>query len=305
MLDADLASSDVEQFRALLRDGSPGCARARCRASCRRAARRLRSAFARVRPVADGASWRAAASADRRGGANGGSVHGKRRRRGRHRGARTTGGLEPSNERAQRDLMEALARQGRYTDALRQYRVCREALRRDLDVAPEPATEALYRELTRRRRAVAADDASIDVRVETLAAVDTTPPGGPVATIGRPRSRRGDDLARGGDTRRTYRRCRRRRRRPRSGAQRAHGGAHARRVGGRAPRRPSRPADRGRDARGFRARRGGRQRSRARRSAPRSSSPQPTNRGPRGVRGSRLASRRGRCCRPPARRRSL
>src|SRR4029453_13444989 len=74
--------------------------------------------------------------------------------------------IEPSNERAQRDLMQALARQGRYTDALRQYRVCREALRRDLDVAPEAATESLHRELMRRRRAVAADDAGIDVEVE-------------------------------------------------------------------------------------------------------------------------------------------
>ncbi len=49
--------------------------------------------------------------------------------------------IEPTNERAQRDLMTVLGRQGRYTEALRQYRACREALRRDLDVAPEPATD--------------------------------------------------------------------------------------------------------------------------------------------------------------------
>ena len=61
--------------------------------------------------------------------------------------------LEPTDERAQRDLMEGLARLGRHTDALRQYRECRDALRRDLDVAPEPATEALYRDILRRRRA--------------------------------------------------------------------------------------------------------------------------------------------------------
>ena len=60
--------------------------------------------------------------------------------------------LEPTDERAHRELIDAYARLGRYTDALRQFRVCRDALRRDLDVAPEPATEALYREVMRRRR---------------------------------------------------------------------------------------------------------------------------------------------------------
>jgi DNA-binding SARP family transcriptional activator len=63
--------------------------------------------------------------------------------------------LEPANERAQRELMECLARLGRHTDALRQYRACVEALRRDLDVAPEPATEALHRDILKRRRGTA------------------------------------------------------------------------------------------------------------------------------------------------------
>lgn len=61
--------------------------------------------------------------------------------------------LEPANEVAQRELMGAFSRAGRHTDALRQYRTCVEALRRDLDVAPDPATEALYRDVLRRRRA--------------------------------------------------------------------------------------------------------------------------------------------------------
>ena len=61
--------------------------------------------------------------------------------------------VEPANEAAQRDLMDVYARRGLYTEALRQYRACTEALRRDLDVAPEPATEALYRDILRRRRA--------------------------------------------------------------------------------------------------------------------------------------------------------
>jgi len=64
--------------------------------------------------------------------------------------------VEPANEAAQRDLMDVYARRGQYTEALRQFRACREALRRDLDVAPEPATEALYRDVLRRRRAAGA-----------------------------------------------------------------------------------------------------------------------------------------------------
>lgn len=63
--------------------------------------------------------------------------------------------LEPLNEPAHRELMEACARAGRYTDALRQYQQCRALLRRELDLAPEPATEALYRELMKKRRAAA------------------------------------------------------------------------------------------------------------------------------------------------------
>ena len=189
VLDAHLASSDVAAVSRADPERFTGCAVARRRTSCRRAARRIRRAFAGIRPVADRTSWRAAASAARRGGARW-RLSARQSATTRVPSGRSSGWwrIEPSNERAQRDLMEALARQGRYTDALRQYRVCRDALRRDLDVAPEAATEALHRELMRRRRAVPADDASVDVAVETPA-VDTTPPGRPGRTIGGPRSR--------------------------------------------------------------------------------------------------------------------
>ncbi len=70
--------------------------------------------------------------------------------------------LEPANERAQRELMECHARLGRHTDALRQYRACVEALRRDLDVAPEPATEALHRDILKRRRGTATTEPVIE-----------------------------------------------------------------------------------------------------------------------------------------------
>ena len=61
--------------------------------------------------------------------------------------------LEPLNEAAHRMVMELHAKRQSYAEALRQYRICRDALRRELDVAPEPATEQLYRDLMRRRRA--------------------------------------------------------------------------------------------------------------------------------------------------------
>lgn len=102
--------------------------------------------------------------------------------------------VEPANEIAQRDLMEVYARQGLYTEALRQFRVCSEALRRDLDVAPEPATQALFRDILRRRRASvsgadepagATDDAAVDAtatRSEPMPA-QATPSVPPVTTL--------------------------------------------------------------------------------------------------------------------------
>ncbi len=74
--------------------------------------------------------------------------------------------LEPLNEAAHRRVMELHAKRNAYAEALRQYRVCRDVLRRELDVAPEPATEQLYRDLMRRRRAAlgpsGSDDAALD-----------------------------------------------------------------------------------------------------------------------------------------------
>jgi DNA-binding SARP family transcriptional activator len=61
--------------------------------------------------------------------------------------------LEPLAEPAHRELMACYARAGRYTEALRQYQVLRTVLRRELDLAPDPATESLYRDLMKKRRA--------------------------------------------------------------------------------------------------------------------------------------------------------
>ncbi len=55
--------------------------------------------------------------------------------------------LDPANEQTHRALMSLYARQGRRSEALRQYRICGEALMRELGVRPDAATEALHRDL--------------------------------------------------------------------------------------------------------------------------------------------------------------
>ncbi|MCG6870098.1 MAG: AAA family ATPase [Gammaproteobacteria bacterium] len=59
--------------------------------------------------------------------------------------------LDPLREDIHRRLMELYVRQGRHGAALRQYRICRGALERQLGVEPEAATEKLYRNLLSRR----------------------------------------------------------------------------------------------------------------------------------------------------------
>lgn len=80
--------------------------------------------------------------------------------------------LEPLNEPAHRTMMELHAKRGAYAEALRQYRACKDALRRELDVAPEPATEQLYRDLMRRRRSntESLEDLSVETEESTSAA---------------------------------------------------------------------------------------------------------------------------------------
>ncbi len=54
---------------------------------------------------------------------------------------------DPLNESTHRALMRLYARAGERSQALGQYRLCCEALERELGVAPDPATETLYREI--------------------------------------------------------------------------------------------------------------------------------------------------------------
>ncbi len=59
--------------------------------------------------------------------------------------------LDPLREDIHRDTMRIFVAQGRHAAALEQYRRCREILRLELGVPPEPETERLYREILKYR----------------------------------------------------------------------------------------------------------------------------------------------------------
>ena len=54
---------------------------------------------------------------------------------------------EPSNEEAHRELMRLYALTGRRSEALRQFRRCSDAIRKELDAEPEDSTVQLYRKI--------------------------------------------------------------------------------------------------------------------------------------------------------------
>lgn len=64
--------------------------------------------------------------------------------------------LDPLQEGVHRALIRLYERQGRQALALKQYRLCRAALQRELGVSPEPETDALYQAMLRVRREPAA-----------------------------------------------------------------------------------------------------------------------------------------------------
>lgn len=72
---------------------------------------------------------------------------------------------EPTDESAHRALMRAQVAAGDVAGALRQYEVCRNALRRELDVEPDADTEALRLELLERRGRPSPPEPSINPEV--------------------------------------------------------------------------------------------------------------------------------------------
>jgi TolB-like protein/DNA-binding SARP family transcriptional activator len=55
--------------------------------------------------------------------------------------------LDPTREETHRALMQLYVAQGDRSRALRQYQICRDIVRRDLEVEPDPETERLYSEI--------------------------------------------------------------------------------------------------------------------------------------------------------------
>ncbi|NNE21831.1 MAG: alpha/beta fold hydrolase [Rhizobiales bacterium] len=64
--------------------------------------------------------------------------------------------LDPLNENVHRSLMRAYTAQDRYDAALKQFEVCKDILRRDLDVQPQPETLALIKDIRAQRNELAA-----------------------------------------------------------------------------------------------------------------------------------------------------
>src|SRR5262245_42797153 len=60
--------------------------------------------------------------------------------------------LDAANETVHRELMRLFDRQGRRAEALRQYRLCLDALQRDLGVEPQLETRQLYQSIVRAER---------------------------------------------------------------------------------------------------------------------------------------------------------
>ncbi len=89
--------------------------------------------------------------------------------------------LDPLREAAHRILMRAYAAQGRHASALKQFEACRDILKRELGVEPEPETVALYRDI-RRQRADAPSD-TIETAPQPEAEGPPLPDGPSVAVL--------------------------------------------------------------------------------------------------------------------------
>jgi len=82
-------------------------------------------------------------------------------------------GLDPLREDIHRALMRLYAEQGQRGLAVKQYEQCRDNLRRELDVAPAPETEALYQEI---KEQSASPDRAAELAEYTAHVADEAPP---------------------------------------------------------------------------------------------------------------------------------
>ncbi len=81
--------------------------------------------------------------------------------------------LDPLNELARRSLIDLLARNGQRAEALRQYQVCVDVLRDELDLEPEAETTELARQIRSDRLPSVQISPSVDQRQNLI---DTLPP---------------------------------------------------------------------------------------------------------------------------------
>jgi DNA-binding SARP family transcriptional activator len=86
--------------------------------------------------------------------------------------------LEPTREDVHRRLMGVYAEMGTPLEAIRQFQVCRDVLRRELDVPPEIETEALYHEILNSRFQPSVPPRRVDARLvaeRPAPAIEATP----------------------------------------------------------------------------------------------------------------------------------
>jgi TolB-like protein/DNA-binding SARP family transcriptional activator len=88
--------------------------------------------------------------------------------------------LDPLHEAAHRALMQIYAQQGQTALALKQYRLCSDALQRELGVQPEAETQRLYQAIQEKRSARRTDTEATPpagIAAEASSLLDAQPPG--------------------------------------------------------------------------------------------------------------------------------
>jgi TolB-like protein len=84
--------------------------------------------------------------------------------------------LDPLHEAAHRALMQIYAQQGQTALALKQYRLCSDALQRELGVQPEAETQRLYQAIQEKRRARRTDpEALAEIAADASSLLDALP----------------------------------------------------------------------------------------------------------------------------------
>ena len=72
--------------------------------------------------------------------------------------------LDPLNETSHRQLMEVYIRAGQHSAALKQYQICEQILRKELNLDPQPETRALYKKIRKGEVKVV----PVDQQIETV-----------------------------------------------------------------------------------------------------------------------------------------